>query len=156
VCTYKGYFTLSASTSGLPNAAPVIYFPGALIYSAGFNINQNLKKKIFLNNSMFQFFRSTPMDTVCPLFQSCFLLYPFYCPLTPHFPLSLEKGLACQVTLQKNNASEPTLLWGTGHYYCRGVINLYSLNSPSRTLSCLQIKLVNFKIFQEIVIKIYE
>jgi hypothetical protein len=44
--------------AGLSNAAPVIYtyFPGALIYSAGFNINQNFKKKIFLNNSMFQFF----------------------------------------------------------------------------------------------------
>jgi hypothetical protein len=47
---------------GLSNVAPasamalVIYFPGALIYSAGFNINQNFKKKIFLNNSMFQFF----------------------------------------------------------------------------------------------------
>jgi hypothetical protein len=42
--------------TGLSNVAPVIYFPGALIYSAGFNINQNFKKKIFLNNSMFQFF----------------------------------------------------------------------------------------------------
>jgi hypothetical protein len=36
--------------------APVIYFPGALIYSAGFNVNQNVKKKIFLNKNMFQFF----------------------------------------------------------------------------------------------------
>jgi hypothetical protein len=42
--------------AGLSNAAPVIYFPGALIYSVGFNVNQNVKKKIFLNNSMFQFF----------------------------------------------------------------------------------------------------
>jgi hypothetical protein len=25
--------------AGLSNAAPVIYFPGALIYSAGFNVN---------------------------------------------------------------------------------------------------------------------
>jgi hypothetical protein len=41
---------------GLSNAAPVIYFPGALIYSAGFNVNQNVKKKIFLNDSMFQLF----------------------------------------------------------------------------------------------------
>jgi hypothetical protein len=32
------------SRSGLSNAAPVIYFPGALIYSAGFNVNQNVKK----------------------------------------------------------------------------------------------------------------
>jgi hypothetical protein len=44
------------STPGLSNAAPVIYFPGALFYSAGFNVNQNFKEKIFLNNSMFQYF----------------------------------------------------------------------------------------------------
>jgi hypothetical protein len=31
--------------AGLSNAAPVIYFPGALIYSPGFNVNQNFKKK---------------------------------------------------------------------------------------------------------------
>jgi hypothetical protein len=43
-------------TAGLFNAEPVIYFPGALLYSAGFNVNQNLKKKIFLNKSMFKFF----------------------------------------------------------------------------------------------------
>jgi hypothetical protein len=36
----------------------MIYFPGALFYSAGFNVNQNFKKKIFLNNSIFQFFFS--------------------------------------------------------------------------------------------------
>jgi hypothetical protein len=41
---------------GLSNAAPVIYFSGALIYSAGFNVIQNFKEKIFLNNSMFQVF----------------------------------------------------------------------------------------------------
>jgi hypothetical protein len=35
------------STSGLSNAAPVIYFPGALIYSAGFNVKPNFKKKYF-------------------------------------------------------------------------------------------------------------
>jgi hypothetical protein len=35
--------------TGLANAAPVIYFPGAPLYSAGFNVNQNLK-------NMFQFF----------------------------------------------------------------------------------------------------
>jgi hypothetical protein len=28
---------------------------GALFYSAGFNVNQNFKEQIFLNNSMFQF-----------------------------------------------------------------------------------------------------
>jgi hypothetical protein len=31
--------------AGLSNAALVIYFPGALIYSACFNFNQNFKKK---------------------------------------------------------------------------------------------------------------
>jgi hypothetical protein len=36
----------------------VIYFPGALFYSAGFNVNQNFKEKMFLNNSMFPFFFS--------------------------------------------------------------------------------------------------
>jgi hypothetical protein len=50
------------STPGLSNAvpagamAPVTDFPGALLYSAGFNVNQNFKEKIFLTNSMFQFF----------------------------------------------------------------------------------------------------
>jgi hypothetical protein len=50
------------SNAGLSNAvpagamAPVIYFPGALFYSAGFNVNQNFEEKIFLNNSMFQYF----------------------------------------------------------------------------------------------------
>jgi hypothetical protein len=38
---------------GLSNAAPVICFPGALIYS---DVNLNFKKQIFLNNRMFQFF----------------------------------------------------------------------------------------------------
>jgi hypothetical protein len=33
------------SIAGLSNAAPVIYFPGALFYSAGFNVNQNFKEK---------------------------------------------------------------------------------------------------------------
>jgi hypothetical protein len=42
------------STPGLSNAVPVIYFPGALHYFAGFNVNQNFKKKIYLNNSMFR------------------------------------------------------------------------------------------------------
>jgi hypothetical protein len=65
---FSGYFaTLPVSRAGLSNSAPVAYFPGALIYSAGFNVNQNFKKKIFLNNSMFQFYRSTAMNTVFPL-----------------------------------------------------------------------------------------
>jgi hypothetical protein len=31
--------------TGLSNAAPAIYPPGDLIYSAGFDVNQNFKKK---------------------------------------------------------------------------------------------------------------
>jgi hypothetical protein len=100
------------------------------------------RKKYLWITVCFSFFCSTPINTVIPLLQSCFF-YPFYCPLTPHFPFLLEKAPASQVTLQKNNASEPTLLWGTSHYYCRGVINLSSLSSPSRPLFCLQIKLIS-------------
>jgi hypothetical protein len=37
------------------------------------------------------------MNTVFPLLQSCFVLYPFYYPLTPPFPFSLEKAPASQV-----------------------------------------------------------
>jgi hypothetical protein len=44
------------SRAGLSKAAPVIYFLGALIYSAGFNVNKSFNKKLFLNNGMFQFF----------------------------------------------------------------------------------------------------
>jgi hypothetical protein len=47
---------LELLTAGLSNAAPVVCFPGALFYSASFNVNQNFKKKQFMNNSMFQFF----------------------------------------------------------------------------------------------------
>jgi hypothetical protein len=36
---------IRAFKAGLSNAAPVIYFLRALIYSAGFNVNQNVKKK---------------------------------------------------------------------------------------------------------------
>jgi hypothetical protein len=61
----------------------------------------------------------------------CFLLYPFYCPLTPPFPFSLEKAPASQ-EISSNNVSEPTLLWGTGHYYCRGVINLFTKFTVTR------------------------
>jgi hypothetical protein len=137
-------YLLKCVRSGLSNAAPagamapVIYFPGALIYSAGFNVNQNFKKKYFWITVCFNFFRSTHMKMVFPLLQSCFLLYQFYCPLTPHFPFTLKrKRRHLKSSLQTNTASEPTLLWGTGHYYCRGVTNLSSLNSPSRALSCL-------------------
>jgi hypothetical protein len=86
------------------------------------------------------------MNTVFPLLQSCFLLYPFYCPLTQHFSFSLEKARHFKSSLQTNNASEPTLLWGKGHYYCRGVINLSSLNLPSRALSCLQLKVISCEV----------
>jgi hypothetical protein len=47
---------------GLSNAAPagamapVIYFPGALLYSAGLNVNQNFKEKYFLITVCFSFF----------------------------------------------------------------------------------------------------
>jgi hypothetical protein len=72
------------STPGLSNAAPVISFPGALFYSAGFNVYQNFKKKIFLNNSMFPFFfRSTPMNTVFPLLQFLFSFVPILLPPNP-------------------------------------------------------------------------
>jgi hypothetical protein len=131
------------STTGLSNTASVIYFPGALIYSAGFNVNQNFKKDYFWITVCFNFFRSTPMNTVFPLLQSCFLLYPFYCPLPHPFLFHWRKCRLLKSSLQTNNASEPTLLWGTGHYYCRGVINLSSFNSPSRALSCLQIKIIS-------------
>jgi hypothetical protein len=85
---YKSAALPLESRPGLSNAAPLIYFLGALFYSVGFNVNQNFKDKIFLNNSMFQFFRSTPMNTVFPLLKSYFLLYPFYSPLIPPFPFS--------------------------------------------------------------------
>jgi hypothetical protein len=92
---------------------------------------------------MFPFFRSTTMNTVFPLLKSCFLLYPFCCPLTDPFFFHWRKRRQLKSSLQTNNTSEPTLLWGTGHYYFRGVINLSLLNSPSRALSCLQIKLIS-------------
>jgi hypothetical protein len=38
---------MGCTRAGLSNAAPVIYFPGAPLYSAGFNINQNFRKKYF-------------------------------------------------------------------------------------------------------------
>jgi hypothetical protein len=47
------YKRITVSKPGLSKAAlagamvPVIYFPVALFYSAGFNVNQNFKKKYF-------------------------------------------------------------------------------------------------------------
>jgi hypothetical protein len=41
------FWVVAPYSAGLSNVAPVIYFPGALIYSAGFNVNQNFKKKYF-------------------------------------------------------------------------------------------------------------
>jgi hypothetical protein len=52
------------------------------------------RKKYFWITVCFNFFCSTPMNSVFPLLQSCFLLYAFYCPLTPPFPFSLEKAPA--------------------------------------------------------------
>jgi hypothetical protein len=75
--------------------------------------------------------------------QSCFLLYPFYCPQPQTFLFHWRKRRHLKSSLQTINTSEPTLFWGTDHYYCRGVINLSSLNSPSRALSCLQIKVIS-------------
>jgi hypothetical protein len=43
----EGKRLLRRSRAGLSNEAPVIYFPGALFYSAGFNFNQNFKGKYF-------------------------------------------------------------------------------------------------------------
>jgi hypothetical protein len=43
-CKYE-YLHSQQSTAGLSNAAPVIYFPGALIYSAGFNVIRISRKK---------------------------------------------------------------------------------------------------------------
>jgi hypothetical protein len=60
-------------------------------------------------------------------------------------PVIYFPGALIYSSLQTNNTSEPTLLWGMGHYYCRGVINLSSLNSP-----LFHLFPVNFKIFQEI------
>jgi hypothetical protein len=65
----------------------------------------------------------------------CNLVFVVPILLPPNPILSFFKS-----SLQTNNTSEPTLLWGTGHYYCRGVINLSSPNSPLHALSCLQIK----------------
>jgi hypothetical protein len=90
-------YTCRRFRTGLSNAAPVIYFPGALIYSAGFKVNPNFKKKIFLKNSMFQFFSKDSHEHGLPSFAISFFLYPFYCPLIPHFPFSLEKAPAPQV-----------------------------------------------------------
>jgi hypothetical protein len=46
------------------------------------------RKNYFWITVCFNFFRSTPLNTVFPFLKYCFLLYPFYCPLTPPFPFS--------------------------------------------------------------------
>jgi hypothetical protein len=75
-----GKKSLSSFKAGLSNAAPAgtmapaTYFPGTLIYSVSFNVNQNFKKTNFWITVCFNFFRSTPMNTVFPLLQTCFLL----------------------------------------------------------------------------------
>jgi hypothetical protein len=84
----------SHSKVGLSNAvpagamAPVIYFPGALFYSAGFNVNQNFKNKIFPNNSMFKFFSYHSHEHGLPAFEILFSFVPILLPLTPPFPFS--------------------------------------------------------------------
>jgi hypothetical protein len=70
-------------TAGLSNAAPVIYFLGALFYSAGFNVNQNLKEKIFLNNSMFTFFSYHSHEHGLPAFEILFSFVPILLPPNP-------------------------------------------------------------------------
>jgi hypothetical protein len=44
------------------------------------------RKKYFWITVCFNFFRSTPINTVFPLLKSCFLLYPSYCPPNPTLP----------------------------------------------------------------------
>jgi hypothetical protein len=71
--------------TGLSNAALVIrvYFPGALIYSAGFNVNQNFKTFFFLKNSMFQFFSWHSHEHGLPAFA---ILFSFVHILRPPNP----------------------------------------------------------------------
>jgi hypothetical protein len=65
------------SIGGLSSAAPVIYFPGALFYSAALTLIRISRKKYFWTAVYFNFFRSTPMNTVFPRLHPRFLLYPF-------------------------------------------------------------------------------
>jgi hypothetical protein len=64
----------------MSNAAPAIYFPGALFYSAGFNVNQNFKEKIFLNNSMFQYFSYHANEHGLSAFEILFSFVPILLP----------------------------------------------------------------------------
>jgi hypothetical protein len=77
-------------TAGLSNTAP--YFTLLTLTLIGIS-----RKKYFWITICFSFFRSTHMNTFFSLLKYRFLLYPFYCPLTPPFPFSLEKASASQV-----------------------------------------------------------
>jgi hypothetical protein len=85
--SWAGLVSLDAriyrSTPGLTNAAPVIYFPAALFYSGGFNVNQNIRGKIFLNNSMFQFFSQHSHEHGLPAFAILFSFVPILLPPNP-------------------------------------------------------------------------
>jgi hypothetical protein len=123
--------SVELTTPGLSNGAPVIYFTDALIYSAGFNVNQNFKKKKILNNGMFQYFSYHSHEHGLPAFAISFSFVPTLLPLTPHFPFSLVKALASE-DIPSNNASQPTL-WGTGDYYCWGVKSVFTQLNLTRT-----------------------
>jgi hypothetical protein len=84
---------------------------------------------------MFQFFRSTPMNTVFPLLQSCFL-YPFYCPLTHPFLFHWRKRQHLKSFLQTNITHLSRLCFEepvTIIVYCRGVINVFTQFTLTRT-----------------------
>jgi hypothetical protein len=89
---------------------------------------------------MFQFFSQHSHEHGLPAFAILFFFVPILLPPNPTL-FHWRKRRNLKSSLQTNNASEPTLLWGTGHYCCRGVINLSSLNSPS--FSCLQVKIIS-------------
>jgi hypothetical protein len=77
------------------------------------------------------------MNTVFPLLQSRFLLYPFYCPFFAGESAGISGHPYKQIThLSRLCFEGPVTI-------IVGVSNLSSLNSPSRALSCLQIKLIS-------------
>jgi hypothetical protein len=63
------------------------------------------RKKYFWITVCSNFFRSTPMNTDFPLFQSRFLFYPFYCPLTPHFFTGESAGISSDPVKQITHLS---------------------------------------------------
>jgi hypothetical protein len=85
------------------------------------------------------------MYTVFPLLQSCFLLYPFYCPLIPHFLFFTGEsaGISRHPFKQITHLSR-LCFEGPVTIIVGGVINLSSLNSPLRALSCLRVQIKRF------------